>query len=126
MAPMKPIRILLVEDNRTDAELIELELDDAGIDYELLRVELRQELEAALKQQDWTLAICDSRLPGFAGEEAFALIRQALPQLPVLFCTGGESAADSQLAHAISQAQGHISKERLAELPKYLLQLLPG
>ncbi|MDO4709835.1 MAG: response regulator [Pseudomonadota bacterium] len=120
---MKPIRILLVEDSSTDAELIGFELEDAGIDCELVRVELRQELEAALKQHDWTLAICDSRLPGFGGEDAFALIRQALPQLPVLFCTGGETDPEGALAAAISQAHGHISKDRLNELVPAILKL---
>ncbi|PJK01790.1 hypothetical protein CO611_01630 [Lysobacteraceae bacterium NML03-0222] len=120
---MKPIRILLIEDNSTDAELIGFELEDAGIHCELVRVELRQELETALERHDWTLAICDSRLPGLGGEDAFALIRQTLPQLPVLFCTGGETDPESPLATTISQAHGHISKDCLSELVPAILKL---
>lgn len=114
------LRILLIEDNADDAELIAFELDDAGLKHALHRVELRGELEAALEREDWSLVLCDSRLPGYSGAEAFAWVRARMPSVPFLFCTGGSQVDDPLLAAAIEQADGWVSKDRLGQLPATL------
>lgn len=117
---MTELRILLIEDNADDAELIALELEDAGFSHQLHRVELRNELDAALERDDWSLVLCDSRLPGYSGAEAFAWVRERMPFVPFLFCTGGMQVDDPLLADAIEQAHGWVSKDRLTQLPSAL------
>lgn len=114
---MQPLRILLIEDNADDAELIAYELADAGIAHELHRVELRAELDAALACDQWSLVICDSRLPGYTGIEAFGWVRQHMPWVPFLFCIGDLHVDDPALAASIEQSNGWVSKDRLGELP---------
>ena len=123
---MTELRILLIEDNADDAELIALELEEAGIDHQLHRVELRDELDAALQRDDWSLVLCDSRLPGFSGVDALGWVRERLPHVPFLFCTGGTQADDPALAAAIDRCQGWVSKDRLAQLPAALRTALAG
>lgn len=113
---MQPLRILLIEDNADDAELIAFELDDAGIVHELHRVELRAELDAALDCDQWSLVICDSRLPGYTGIEAFGWVRRRMPAIPFLFCIGDLHIDDPALAASIQQSNGWVSKDRLGEL----------
>ncbi|RMH90794.1 response regulator [Lysobacter pythonis] len=117
------LRILLIEDSADDAELITIELAQAGLDFELHRVELRTELEAALECGDWALAICDSRLPGFNGIDAYAQVRERLPSLPFIFCIGGPP-DDPCFATAAASADACISKDRLSQLPATVLGVL--
>ena len=121
---MTGLRILLIEDNADDAELIGMELTDAGIAHVLHRVELHGELNAALERDDWGLVLCDSRLPGYTGAEAFEWVREKMPAVPFLFCTGGLQIDDAQLADAVKQADGWVSKDRLAQLSPVVLDLL--
>ena len=123
---MSALRILLIEDNADDAELIALALEDAGLDHELCRVELRHELDAALQRDDWSIVVCDSRLPGYTGSEALTWVRERMPGLPFLFCTGGAPVDDPVLANAIDRSQGWVSKDRLAQLPSALRAALQG
>lgn len=113
---MNDLRILLIEDNADDAELIALELEDAGFNHQLHRVELINELDAALQRDDWSLVLCDSRLPGYTGAEAFERVRERMPEVPFLFCTGGAQEDDPALANAIESAHGWVSKDRLTQL----------
>lgn len=113
---MQTPRILLIEDNADDAELIAYELADAGFAHELHRVELRAELDAALARGQWSLVICDSRLPGYTGIEAFGWVREHMPAVPFLFCIGDLHIDDPALASSITQSNGWVSKDRLGEL----------
>ena len=67
------IRILLVEDNPTDAELASRELKQAGINFQSVRVETfadyRGELEAFRPQ----VILCDFSMPKFDGLEALRI-----------------------------------------------------
>lgn len=119
-----PRSILLIEDSVDDADLIALELSDAGLDFQLHRVELLPELEAALERNDWALVLCDSRLPGYDGSEAFMRVRERLPDVPVLFCTGGYHDENAPLQQAIEASQGHVAKDDLERLPELVRQLL--
>lgn len=123
---MARLRILLIEDNADDAELIALELADAGLIHHLHRVELRSELDSALQRDDWSLVLCDSRLPGYSGIEALAWVRERMPAVPFLFCTGGLLADDPELAEALGRAEGWVSKDELTQLPYMLRTLLNG
>lgn len=118
---MTSLRILLIEDNADDAELIAMELADAGIPHDLHRVEMHNELQEALQRDDWSLVLCDSRLPGYTGAEAFGWVRQRLPDVPFLFCTGGAQADDPILAEAVTKAHGWVSKDHLMDLPAALI-----
>lgn len=117
-------RILLIEDSADDAELIAMELDDAGIAHSMHRVELRHELDAALEQSDWALVLCDSRLPGYNGAEAFNWIRTRMPSVPFLFCTGGAQMVEPDLQEAIAASDGHVLKDALRQLPDVVRRLL--
>ncbi len=121
---METLRILLIEDSADDAELIALELADAGIAHQMQRVELRSELEQALERDDWSLVICDSRLPGYSGTEALRWVRARLPDVPFVFCVGSTHFADPAFAEALGDCQGCVDKDALSELPATIIQVM--
>ncbi len=121
-APVTP-RLLLVEDNDDDAELLSLELTAAGLAFELRRVQTQAHLRDAMAAFDPHLVISDSNLPGFSGMEALSLVIELSPATPFLFFSGDdqEHAINTALAQG---ACGYVSKEHLARMPTTVARLL--
>ena len=118
------LHILLVEDNPDDAEMIRMALEAAGLDFTLHMVELRRELEDALATGTWSLVLCDSRLPGYTGADAFGWIRERQPGVPVVFCSGSGDPGDPAIAGAIAHSSGMVDKNRLDGLAGTVLRAL--
>ncbi|WP_295384816.1 HD domain-containing phosphohydrolase [uncultured Thiodictyon sp.] len=112
----EPLRLLLVEDSATDAELNESELHKAGLEFIARRVEKEATLIAALDEFKPDLILADYRLPGFDGLRALAICRERVPATPFIFVTGlmGEELA---VASIKAGATDYILKDRLARLP---------
>ena len=110
-----PLRILLLEDNSSDAELIqELLLAEHGI-CEVSRVQTRDEFLAALRDPKLELILADYRLPSFDGLSALHLTLSERPGLPFIFVSGtlGEELAIEALKVG---ATDYVLKERLSRL----------
>ena len=73
---MKPVRVMVVEDDPEDMELMALELRRAGLSAELHRVETAEEMGQALRQNEWDAVISDYRLPVFSAPEALRLLQE--------------------------------------------------
>ncbi len=83
------LKVLLVEDNEADAELVLRALKKAGHRLVSRRVENATGLEAALGEMDWELVLCDYHLPGFSPEEALSLLHGS-GQDPAVILMSGE------------------------------------
>ncbi len=111
----KDLRILILEDVPSDAELEESELRDAGLAFTLLRVDTRDAFERALDEFRPNIVIADYRLPAYSGRDAVEYIRRLHPQIPVVITTGamGDEAAVELLKLG---AKDYVLKDRLARL----------
>ncbi len=86
---VKPkLRILLVEDNNADAELIAHELRDGGYDFYLARIETEAELRRELENTPPDLILSDHGFPTFDGFKALEIVRNTNPALPFIFVSG--------------------------------------
>ena len=89
------LRILNLEDNKTDAELDEAMLSARWPQSELLRVETRPDFVAALERGDVDLIPSDFTMPGFGGMEALALTQTntdpAKPMECAMICADGST-----------------------------------
>src|SRR6266446_1081087 len=83
-----PLRMLMVEDSETDAELLAHELRRAGFALEFERVDSAAALEAALDRVTWDIIIGDNSMPGFSGTEALSLLRSRGLDIPFIFVSG--------------------------------------
>src|SRR3989338_4017828 len=108
-----PIRILHLEDNPTDSELIQSLLEADGMAGELVRVETREHFLAGLEQGVWHLILSDNTLPSFDGLAALALAREKCPDVPFIFFSGtlGEDVAIEALKLG---ATDYVLKQRMA------------
>jgi CheY-like chemotaxis protein len=90
-----PLRILYLENDLADAELVHETLEADGIACELTRVEAEGEFRAALRRGGFDLILADYTLPAFDGLSALRIVRQQLADVPFIFVSGtlGEEVA---------------------------------
>lgn len=110
-----PLRLLQLEDNVVDAELITATLLEGGIPCQSQLVDTRQAFVAALKEGRMDLILADYSIPGFDGMTALILARQHCPDVPFLFISGtiGEELAIDAMHQG---ATDYVLKQRLGRL----------
>ncbi len=109
------LRILLLEDTPTDAELVEDALREAGLSFISKRVDTRDAFIRALEEFKPDIVLADYKLPAFDGGSALKITRQQHPNIPVVIVTGaiGDEAAVELLRLG---ARDYVLKDRLARL----------
>jgi len=85
---MTTIKLLLVEDNDTDALLVVRQLKKEGFEVEHLQVKTRTEMDKAFSSGSWDLVISDYSLPGFGGKEALELFKSKNLDIPFILVSG--------------------------------------
>jgi CheY-like chemotaxis protein len=84
----KPLRALLVEDSKLDAELLARALDRGGFDLTWTRVDTAEHMEQAMQKQPWDLILCDHAMPDFSAPEALALLKRHGLDVPFIIVSG--------------------------------------
>lgn len=110
------LRVLIVEDVPTDAELVEHELRSSGTDLITERVENEDAFLEALDRFSPEIILSDYSLPSFDGESALSIARERAPSIPFIFVTGalGEERAVDLIKNG---ATDFVLKDRLPRLP---------
>src|SRR5437667_11027518 len=90
-----PLRVLHLEDDARDTELVQAALEGEGIQSELTRVEREEDCLAALKRESLDVILADYTLLSFAGLSALRIAQQDLPNVAFIFvsATGVEDVA---------------------------------
>ncbi|MES1207112.1 MAG: ATP-binding protein, partial [Pseudomonadota bacterium] len=108
------MRVLLVEDDPDDGELIRLALQRGGYEPVLLRVETAAELRRALGEQPWDVVLSDYSLPAFSGPDAFRVVRETGFDVPFLIVSGtvGEEVAVDAMRAGVHDflLKGHLGR----------------
>jgi len=110
------LRILNLEDDCNDSELIQAELAGEWPQAELVRVETRTDFIAALLSGCFDLILSDYNLPDFDGLSALALAKAQAPELPFIFVSG-EIGEERAIACLKQGAEDYVLKHNLAKLP---------
>lgn len=111
-----PLRILLLEDNIADAELIQRAVKKSPILCQFRHVSNREEFLQALDDEVPDLILSDNTLPQYNATEALQLVRARFPHLPFILITG--TVSEEYAASIIKQgADDYILKDRLIRLP---------
>ena len=111
----KPLRVLFVEDNPDDMELMLRLLRKEGYDPVYRRVDTDHELRLALLQEPWDLVLCDWSMPGFSAPMALEVVKASHRDVPFVIISGtiGEETA---VAAMQSGADDFLVKDHLTRL----------
>ncbi len=110
-----PLRVILLEDSKIDAELIATHLESTLPAIRIQYATNRTEFENALEQRP-DIVLADYSLPSFDGLAALDLARSRAADVPFIFVSGvvGEEFATSALQ---SGATDYVTKRNLRRLP---------
>lgn len=108
------LRVLLIEDNIADADLVLEALRNAGFDVDYQRVETEADFVSALVSP-WDLILSDYQLPQFDGLRALELLKSSGRAVPFILVSGtiGEETAVASMQLGASD---YLLKDRLGRL----------
>ncbi|MDP3911421.1 MAG: response regulator [Gemmatimonadales bacterium] len=109
------LRLLLVEDSASDAELLVRELKRAGYDVAHECVDTAPAFQAALDRQPWDVVIGDHSMPQFSGMAALLMIRDRGLDIPFI-SVSGTITEEMAVAAMRAGARDYVTKGQLARL----------
>lgn len=117
------IRLLYLEDNALDAELISDQLITDGLKTTITRVVNRRDFETAIGQNEFDLILCDYNLPDYDGITALMYAHTVQPNIPIIIISGslGEEEAVKCLHMG---ATDYLLKHRLERLASAIQRAL--
>ncbi|OLP15560.1 hypothetical protein BST81_25675 [Leptolyngbya sp. 'hensonii'] len=116
------LRILLVEDNPADADLLQETLEEAGVlTWTVSHVERLDAAIAAIHQEPFEIILSDLSLPDAQGLESVIGLRAAAPELPIVVLTGLNN-TDIGLAALRQGAQDYLVKGQIQ--PELLIRTI--
>ena len=109
------LRVLCLEDDPADAELMAATLTHDGLEAAFTRVESEAEFRSALATGDWDVILADYALPAFDGLAALEISKATCPHIPFILVSGtlGEEPAIEALTQG---ATDYVLKHKLARL----------
>ena len=85
---IKPLRVLIVEDNEDDAAMLVRALQRGGFEPIYTRVDNAADLRAALSGSSWEIIICDHAMPQFDSFAALTIVKETGFDLPFIVVSG--------------------------------------
>lgn len=112
----RPLKILLLEDSKTDAEILQRLLSKEDMNCEFHLAMNKKSFLKALDEFMPDIILSDHSLPQFDSTEALSLARKKIKNIPFIMVTGAVS--EEFAANIIKQgADDYILKDRMSRLP---------
>jgi PAS domain S-box-containing protein len=84
----RPLRVLIVEDRKSDISLLLLALSEGGFEVTYEAVATQAAMRAAFHHHQWDLITSDYAMPQFSGQAALALTLELRPDVPFIIVSG--------------------------------------
>ena len=117
------LRVLHVEDNELDAELVAQALRKGGFSFSVVVVQTETGFERQLRLQSPDVVIADYDLPQWKGMEALDVLRREGLEIPLILVSG--ALGDVTAVECIKRgATDYVLKDGLARLPEAVRRAL--
>ncbi len=121
------VKILLVEDSPSDADVLQETLQQGGLDrFELAHVERLEDALARLGRESFDVLLLDLSLPDSMGAETFQRARRAVPEMPIVVLTGAddESIGLEAVRYGVQDylVKGQIDRRQIARTIRYAIE----
>jgi PAS domain S-box-containing protein len=119
----RPLRVLIVEDSKSDIALLLLVLRAGGFEVTHEAVATQAAMRGALRHHQWDLIISDYAMPQFSGSAALALTLEISPGVPFIIVSGE---IDINVAVSLIQAgaRDYVQKTGLVRLVPVIERVL--
>jgi len=117
------LNILMLEDDVNDAELVQHELRQGGLQFRADCVQTRTAFIDALERHAPDIILSDHGLPSFGGFEAMVLAKKKYPDIPFIFVTGLEGKEHETRTRECG-ATDYVLKSQLSRLAPAITQAL--
>lgn len=109
------LKILILEDNQSDADLLQRELKKSGLSFTSQIVQTREEFEHALQNFNPDIILSDYSLPSFDAVTAFHIKQNISPLIPFIIVSGviGEENAVELIKNGVTD---YTPKDKLFTL----------
>jgi PAS domain S-box-containing protein len=109
------LRILHLEDDPRDSEIVESLLIDEGILCNITRVSTRDQFRSAIEHESFDIILADYALPSFDGFSALTIALSQRPTVPFILLSG--TAGEEVAAESVkSGATDYVLKDRPSRL----------
>lgn len=109
------LRVLIIEDSESDADMILRTLERAGYATVGQRVENAAEMDEAIEKQHWDIVISDFRMPQFDAFAALRLLQQKDCDIPFIVVSGS-IAEDTAVSVLKAGVHDYVTKDSLGRL----------
>lgn len=109
------MKILHLEDNPSDALLVERGIQRQGVGATFIQARNPGEFSAALQAGGFDVVLVDNNLPGYNAQDAIVLAKTRHPDVPVIVCSGAAQEAEVAAAFAAG-ANDYVLKDHLWQL----------
>jgi signal transduction histidine kinase/CheY-like chemotaxis protein len=109
------LRILHLEDNPDDVELVRIALARGGVECKIDPVSTRDSYLSALNRQAYDVILSDSGVPGYDGSAAMIAAHKTCPRVPFIVVSGSVN-ADPHAPPPTDHASARIAKTELGRL----------
>ena len=118
-----PIKILHLEDDPADAEIVHEKLRSAGLHCAFVTVDNKERFETALTESRFDIVFTDFSLPDYDGITALKLVLEVQPNTPVIMISGSLGEYDAIKSMQLG-ATDYLLKQQLERLPSALIRAL--
>lgn len=109
------VRVLIVEDNDFDFELVERKLRKISLSYQVKRASCAQEFEELIMSFVPDIILSDFSIPSYNGLKALEFAKSVRPEVPFIFVSG--SIGEERAVEALKQgAADYVLKDNLNKL----------
>jgi DNA-binding NtrC family response regulator len=117
------IKILILEDDRNDVELLQYELKKLTLSYTTKLVQNREDFENSLETFKPDIILSDYSLPSFDGVSAFNIKQKKSPSIPFIIVSGtiGEENAVELIKNGITD---YALKGKLSNVNQKIIRAL--